>query len=121
AKLVPGGDGGYMAVVLPPGMQALGIPIKLENIAGGFILPGDRVDISQSKEIDSPDGQSRIRATDVIVKNVKVLAINQATKPAENANTMEAPTTVTLMVTPEASLALVEAMSITDLRLSLKS
>jgi pilus assembly protein CpaB len=121
SKLVPTGEGGYLAVVLPPGMQALGIPIKTENIAGGFILPSDRVDISQSKEVDAPGGQTRIRSTDVIVKNVKVLAINQATKPADNANTVENPTTVTLMVTPEASLALIEAMAQGDLHLSLKS
>ena len=43
-KIVPGGEGGYMAVVLPPGMQALGVPVKTDGSAGGFILPGDRVD-----------------------------------------------------------------------------
>ena len=120
-KLVPAGEGGYMAVVLPPGMLALGAAIKPENIAGGFILPNDRVDISLSKEVNSPDGQSRIRATDVVVRNVRVLAVNQATKAADNANTIEAPATVTLEVTPDAHLALVEAMSTGDLHLALRS
>jgi pilus assembly protein CpaB len=120
-KLVPGGEGGYLAVVLPPGMQALGVPIKIENVAGGFILPGDRVDISQSKEVDKPSGEGRMRTTDVIVRNVRVLAIDQATKPAENANTIAASTTATLEVTPDAALALVEAMEQGALHLALKS
>lgn len=121
AKLVPGGEGSYMSVVLPAGMQALGIPVKPENVAGGFILPNDHVDISQSKEVDSRDGQSRVRTTDVIVRNVRVLAVNTATKPAENANTIDGAATVTLEVTPEAALALVEAKAQGDLALALRS
>jgi pilus assembly protein CpaB len=119
-KLVPGGEGGYLAVVLPEGLQALGIPLKVENGAGGFILPGDRVDVSQSKEVDAASG-GRVRVTDVIVRNVRVLAIDQATKPAENANSINNLSTATLEVTPEAALALVEAMSQGDLHLALKS
>jgi len=121
AKLVPAGEGGYMAVVLPPGMLALGAAAKTENIAGGFILPNDRVDISLSKEVDAPGGQSRVRTTDLIVRNVRILAVNQATKPEDNANTIAAPATVTLEVSPEAHLALVEAMSTGDLHLALRS
>ena len=103
------------------GMQALGVPIKIENVAGGFILPGDRVDISQSKEVDKPSGEGRMRTTDVIVRNVRVLAIDQATKPADNANTMTSSATATLEVTPDVALALVEAMEQGALHLALKS
>jgi len=119
-KLVRGGEGGYLAVVLPAGMQALGVPVKTESSAGGFILPGDRVDVIQSKEIDAPGGNSRIRVTDPVVLNVRVLAIDQATKPADNANSIVG-AVATLEVTPDAAQALVEAIAQGDLHLSLRS
>ncbi|MEI7931977.1 MAG: RcpC/CpaB family pilus assembly protein, partial [Alphaproteobacteria bacterium] len=69
----------------------------------------------------APGGQSRVRSTDLVVRNVRVLAVNQATKADDNANSIAAPATVTLEVTPEAHLALVEAMSQGDLHLALRS
>jgi len=44
-KLVRGGEGGFMAVKLPAGMRAMSIPVTAESDAGGFVLPGDRVDV----------------------------------------------------------------------------
>ncbi|HEX3406123.1 MAG TPA: Flp pilus assembly protein CpaB, partial [Caulobacteraceae bacterium] len=44
-KIVRSGDTSYMAVRLPAGMVAMSLPINVESAAGGFINPGDRVDI----------------------------------------------------------------------------
>lgn len=83
-KVVRGGEGGYMAVVLSPGMRAVSIPVTSETGAGGFILPGDRVDILQSRAQDGDKGY----LTEVLMQNVKVLAIDQRTEPDKEARTI---------------------------------
>ncbi len=89
-KLVRGGAGGYMAVVLQPGMRAVAAPVTVETGAGGFILPGDRVDVVTSHKTDNPGGggtgQSAVAET--ILKNLRVLAIDQNVKPDKNARSI---------------------------------
>lgn len=80
-KVVRGGQSGYMAVVLLPGMRAMSIPISAETAAGGFILPGDRVDVLQARA--QPDGKSM--GTETLMRNLRVLAIDQKTEPDKDA------------------------------------
>ena len=44
-KIVQPGDRGAMAVLLRKGMRAISVPITVTTSAGGFILPGDYVDV----------------------------------------------------------------------------
>ena len=83
-KVVRGGQGGYMAVVLLPGMRAMSVPISAETAAGGFILPGDRVDVLQSR----PLADSKAFATQTLMRNVRVLAIDQKTEPEKDARSI---------------------------------
>jgi len=90
-KLLRGGQGGYMSVVLQPGMRAVGVPVTVETGAGGFILPNDHVDLLLNEKIEAKtaDGASRNVATSrVIMRNVRVLAIDQATEPEAEAKAM---------------------------------
>ncbi|WP_304166122.1 Flp pilus assembly protein CpaB [Phenylobacterium aquaticum] len=80
-KVVRGGQSGFMAVVLAPGMRAMSIPITAETAAGGFILPGDRVDVLQARA--QPDGKSI--GTETLMRNLRVLAIDQKTEPDKDA------------------------------------
>ncbi|HEX4181195.1 MAG TPA: Flp pilus assembly protein CpaB [Caulobacteraceae bacterium] len=83
-KLVRGGEGGFMAVVLRPGMRGVAVPVNASTAAGGFILPGDRVDVMQSHQQDS-GGSGRIgQVAQVLLRNVRVLAIDQTTKAPRN-------------------------------------
>jgi pilus assembly protein CpaB len=91
AKLVRGGEGGFMAVVLRPGMRAIAVPVNSGTAAGGFILPGDRVDVMQShqQEGGSAGGSSLFasrsgQVAQVLLRNVRVLAIDQTTKAPKN-------------------------------------
>jgi pilus assembly protein CpaB len=96
AKLVRGGEGGFMAVTLRPGMRALAVPVNASTAAGGFILPGDRVDVLQShqQEGNTSGGGSALFASrsgqvaQVLLRNVRVLAIDQATKAPKNASSV---------------------------------
>lgn len=85
-KVVRAGQSGFMAVVLQPGMRAMAIPINAETAAGGFILPGDRVDVLQSRQDSS--GSSRTMLTEVLMRNVRVLAIDQNIEPAKDSRTI---------------------------------
>ncbi len=82
-KIVKQGEGNFMAVVLAPGMRAMSVGVNVDTAAGGFILPGDRVDLIVSHD----DGDKGI-VTETVLRNVKVLAIDQAAQPAKDAQTM---------------------------------
>ncbi|HEY9234587.1 MULTISPECIES: Flp pilus assembly protein CpaB [Phenylobacterium] len=83
-KVVRAGQSGFMAVVLTPGMRAMSVPINAENAAGGFILPGDRVDVLQSRKSSGERGP----VTEVLMRNVRVLAIDQKVDPEKDAKTI---------------------------------
>ena len=85
-KVVRAGQSGFMAVVLAPGMRAMAIPINAETAAGGFILPGDRVDVLQSRQDSS--GGAKTMLTEVLMRNVRVLAIDQNIEPAKDSRTI---------------------------------
>lgn len=106
-KIVRGGEGGYMAVMLRPGMRAMGVNVSVETGGGGFILPGDRVDVLQSREVAG----AASRVTQVIVQNVRVLAIDQKTAPDKDAQAIVG-AVATLEVDPSSAAALVEARSV---------
>src|SRR5438067_279021 len=80
-KLVKANGSGFMAAILPAGMRAVSTEISPETGAGGFILPNARVDVILSKREKNPDkgGPDLIHA-EVILSNIRVLAIDQAPK-----------------------------------------
>ena len=88
-KLIRGGEGGFMAVVIRPGMRAVAIPVSVSTAAGGFILPGDHVDVLQSHAADAAanGGHAGFTAS-ALLRNVRVLAIDQASQPTKNAQSM---------------------------------
>ena len=89
SKLVRGGEGGFMAVVVQHGMRAVAVPVSVNTAAGGFILPGDHVDVLQSRQADaSANGGHPGFVAMVLLKNVRVLAIDQASQPGKTAQSM---------------------------------
>jgi pilus assembly protein CpaB len=75
-----------MAAVLPSGMRA----ISTRNFAGnrrpgGFILPGDRVDVILSRRDKQAEKLSGVEAhvSETILKNVRVLAVDQTVEEKE--------------------------------------
>ena len=118
AKLVKGGAGGIMAVSLDPGMRAMSVPITAESAAGGFILPGDHVDVLLNRKADLSTGQAA--GTSLVLNNVKVLAIDQNTHAAERTAAVVG-ATGTLEVTPEQAEMLVTSRAQGDLTLMLRA
>lgn len=123
-KIVRAGDSGYMAAYLEPGMRAMAIRVTVETAAGGFILPGDRADVLLTREVKLPAGASGgetskfVAAT--VMQNVKVLAIDQNTRAAENEQAVVG-ATATLEVSGRDAEVLALAKSEGELSLVLRS
>jgi Flp pilus assembly protein CpaB len=80
-KLVRADGSGFMAAILPTGMRAISTEISPETGAGGFILPNDRVDVILSKREKNPERSGPdVVNSEIILSNVRVLAIDQAPK-----------------------------------------
>src|SRR5436305_6537538 len=79
-KLVKANGSGFMAAILPTGMRAISTEISPETGAGGVILPNDRVDVILSRREKNPDrtGTPDVVNSEVVLSNIRVLAIDQA-------------------------------------------
>lgn len=119
-KLVRAGQSGYLAVVLAPGMRAMSVGVSAETGAGGFILPGDRVDVIMSRRAEAEiDGQSGY-ITATVLNNIRVLAMGEVTEVSGGEQTVAA-TTATLEVSARDAELLAFARAQGDLFLVLRS
>ena len=124
-KIVRAGDSGYMAAYLVPGMRAMAIRVTVETAAGGFILPGDRVDVLLTREttLSNMGAQESDRskfASSTVMQNIKVLAIDQSTRADDDEQAVVG-ATATLEVGPRDAEALALAKSEGELSLVLRS
>jgi pilus assembly protein CpaB len=120
-KLVKANGSGFMAAILPTGMRGVSTEISPETGAGGFILPNDRVDVLLSKREKNPDKSlPDIINAEIILSNVRVLAIDQAPKEKDGQNAVVGKT-VTLELKPEQAETLARARQSGTLSLALRS
>jgi pilus assembly protein CpaB len=121
-KLVRANGSGFMAAILPTGMRAISTELSPETGAGGFILPNDRVDVILSKREKNPDraGNADVVISEIILSNIRVLAIDQAPKEKDGQNTVVGKT-VTLELKPEQTETLARARQSGTLSLALRS
>jgi len=121
-KLVKANGSGFMAAILPTGMRAISTEISPETGAGGFILPNDRVDViltKRDKNAERP-GAPDVVNSEIILSNVRVLAIDQAPKEKDGQNAVVGKT-VTLELRPEQAETLSRSRQIGTLSLALRS
>ncbi|SDJ06252.1 pilus assembly protein CpaB [Bradyrhizobium lablabi] len=120
-KLVKADGSGFMAAILPTGFRAVSTEISPETGAGGFILPNDHVDVLLSKREKNPDNKAPdIVSAEIILTNVRVLAIDQAPKEKEGTSALVGKT-VTLELKPEQAETLARARQSGTLSLALRS
>ena len=122
AKLVRADGSGFMAAILPTGMRAVSTEISPETGAGGFILPNDRVDVILSRREKNPDptNSSDIVVSEIILTNIRVLAIDQAPKEKDGQSSVVGKT-VTLELKAEQTPTLAAARQAGTLSLALRS
>ncbi|MFT4056392.1 MAG: Flp pilus assembly protein CpaB, partial [Novosphingobium sp.] len=120
-SLVAPGDRGFLAAALGPGMRAVTISVSADTGVGGFVFPGDRIDLVLTQDVKG-EGDS-LRTAETILRNLRVLATDQATaSTVEDGKTVvQGFRTVTLEVTPRIAEKVAVAQTIGTLSLSLRS
>jgi pilus assembly protein CpaB len=128
SAIVQPGDRGFLAAVLPKGMRAITIPISEVAGIGGLVLPGDRVDIILTYSIagDIIEAERDIRASETVMTNIRVLALDQRLGPVMlneegEAETPPVATTATLEVSPEQAEIITLSQTLGALSLILNS
>lgn len=133
SALVGQSKGNFVAASLDPGMRAVAIRVSAESMVGGFLEPGDFVDVIltyKQKIRTESDEDPRIKklielnldqyATETILENVRVLAIDQKAKRPDEGK-IRVGKTVTLAVEARAAEKLALAGQLGDLTLSLRA
>jgi pilus assembly protein CpaB len=106
-------------------MRAITINVSARTGVAGFIFPGDHIDLMLTQSVRSSggdDGQA-LKATETILKNLRVLATDQATdsEVVDGKTVVHEFRTVTLEVTPKIAEKIAVAETIGTLSLALRS
>jgi pilus assembly protein CpaB len=72
AKITGPGERATLSAVLDAGMTAVTVRVNDVEGVAGFVLPGDHVDVMLTRQ-----GEKNTAATDVVIENAQVLAIDQ--------------------------------------------
>jgi pilus assembly protein CpaB len=106
------------------GKRAVAIPVKANTMAGGFVSPGDYVDVIVTYRVrgskNSPETKMLVNeiASETILKNVKVLAVDQESSRDEDA--AKVAKTVTLEVDSAGAEKVALAAEMGEMILSLR-
>jgi pilus assembly protein CpaB len=124
-KIVRGGEGGYLSVVLTPGKRAMAVQVTSDTAVGGFILPGDRVDVLMTREGQASGGDNggaigKVVVAETVLQNIRVLALDQSTAAEKDAKSIVA-ATATLEVGPVEAEALARAKAMGSVSLALRA
>jgi pilus assembly protein CpaB len=72
SKITGSGQRATLSAMIRDGLRAVTVRVNDVEGVGGFILPGDRVDVMLTRQIDK-----NVATTDVVLQNTRVLAIDQ--------------------------------------------
>lgn len=123
--------GNFVAASLEPGMRAISIDVKAAGMVSGFIGPGDHVDVILTyglrvrSEEEDPNIDQMLAlnleksATETILQNVKVLAVDQSAERAKE-DKIKVGKTVTLAVSIQDAERLALASGMGSLSLVLR-
>lgn len=123
-QIVKPQERGFLSAVLDPGKRAVAAPITNVTGIAGFVFPGDRVDLILTHMIRSDEGGrvGQRRASATIVKNVRVLALDQNTSDQQAPGQQPKPAkVVTLEVDPKQAEVVTLSLQLGTLSLSLCS
>jgi pilus assembly protein CpaB len=139
-QLIQRGDRSVGSAVVSAGMRAVSIKIKPETASGGFIVPGDYVDVMLSIEWKTtvtdengnkmpegtalmlPDGDQMVEVTtETVLRNVRVLAIDQSLGHSAEDGPADLGKTATLEVSVSDTEKLLTAAKLGSIALVLRS
>lgn len=112
SKLIGEGQS-FMSSILPAGSRAVATQIAADTSAGGFILPNDYVDVIMTRRSDTATATGGF-VTETILKNIRVLAIDQAIQEDEEGRRVKVGETATLELTPQQAEIITVAQQLAD-------
>ncbi len=112
-KITGPGQRATLSALVKPGMKAVTIRVNDVEGVGGFVLPGDHVDVVLTRQIDK--GQA---SSEVVLQDTRVLAVDQSAD--ERANKAAVAKSVTLEVSIVQAQKLWLASSVGSLSLLLR-
>jgi Flp pilus assembly protein CpaB len=101
--------------LLRPGYHAFGVKATPDSAAGGFILPGNRVNILGLKKLKNLKGEEK-KHSFLLMKNIRVVTVDDITTEDKNVTQMLAKT-INVEVTDAEGKKLQEAADEAELRL----
>ncbi len=113
-KITGPGARATLSAVIDPNMRAVTVSVNDVKGVGGFVLPGDRVDVVMTRQFDAADAYSEI-----VLQNLKVLAVDQFADDRQSAPIVVK--AVTLEVSAEQAQRLTLAGSVGMLSLALRA
>ena len=113
ARFVEQGDGSTLAAMVTKNMRA--VTVRVDDVigVGGFLLPGNRVDVVAARK------ENRRAVTDTILRNVLVLAVDQTASTNDNEPVIVR--AVTLEVSPAQAEVLVRGREEGSIQLTLRN
>jgi pilus assembly protein CpaB len=112
-KITGPGQRATLSALVKPGMKAVTIRVNDVEGVGGFVLPGDRVDVVLTRQIDKGSA-----TTEVVLQDARVLAVDQIAD--ERAAKAAVAKSVTLEVNTVAAQKVWLASSVGNLSLLLR-
>src|SRR5258708_18144349 len=116
-------DRGFLASVLAPGSRAISINVDPESGVSGLIWPGDYVDVVLTQVNDKAEARASL-AGETVLRNVRVIAINQEIvqgAPANNAAAGKETHTVSLQLAPDQVKKIAVAKDLGKLSLAIRA
>ena len=113
SKITGPGQKGTLSAIIQDGMKAVTIRVNDVDGVAGFVLPGDHVDVLVTRQSDK-----MASATDVVLQNIRVLAVDQIADDAADKPTVAK--AVTLEVDTGAAQRLSLAGTLGSLSLALR-
>ncbi len=122
AQLVKPQERGFLSAVLDAGKRAIAVPITNVTGIAGFVFPGDHIDLILTHSIRSQedDKVNQRRASVTVVKDVRVLALDQDASDQGEGKAKVAKV-ATLEVSPKQAEVLTLALQLGTISLSLRS
>ncbi|MFH1158898.1 MAG: Flp pilus assembly protein CpaB [Pseudomonadota bacterium] len=119
------GSGKFLSASISPGMRAVSVRVKAETAAGGFVAPGDYVDVILTYQVNlkgeaenySSEAIQRF-ASETLLSNVRVLAVDQNSK--EGSHEAKVARTITIEVSKQGAQILAMASTMGEISLSLR-
>ncbi len=112
-KITGAGERATLSALVRPGMKAVTIRVNDVEGVGGFVLPGDRVDVVLTRTVDKGSA-----TTEVVLQDARVLAVDQ--KADDRAAKAAVAKSVTLEVTTVQAQKVWLAASVGNLSLLLR-